>query len=139
MYTKLSFPINLDKSVPMPITEDLHEVIVGCGYDLLEQGCFSLQYQSGYNHDPNAKRLSWRWLGEIRLETSAHDTDRGWHWTTVFECRIRFAMNECQVMEMLQSIGAIDYRKLPEYKEMVNEVVTAVREKNYSPSKTATA
>lgn len=119
----------LNSQITMPVTEEFHEVIVACGYRLTNQEMLHLEYEA------NGKRLTFNMATGIKYESWWDESEegRGSHWTTMFECRIHFALDQIAILDILNGVGAINYFALPEARQAIREALNEVRKKTVEP------
>lgn len=123
MSTKLVFNSELPK--PMIVHGDIHTLLIACGYEVVEQEPFKLTYEK-HQADGFHKRL----VFEISDVTYSRywpilEDDRAAHYAIMFTCNIRYATKCEDVAMLLHTIQAIDLTCVPEFRQMMREIITS--------------
>lgn len=114
----------LNPQITMPISEEIHTVIEACGYHLTTQELLHLEYEKDGKH----RLLFNTYTGVIYSQYwDDKEDDRGPHWTVMFECRFKFQVDPIALLDVLNSVGAINYFELPEARTVIREIFDTIR------------
>lgn len=103
--SKVAF--NSDFEIPTLLNEDIHILMEECGYVLLEQDHFIARYQNGLLRVVFNDNIL---LFQEKAPSGVYNSR--------FSLTSFHAMDDVSTMMLLESIGAIDFTKVPVYKEV---------------------
>lgn len=131
--------LQINPALSLPISLDIHVILLLAGYKLKNQELLHLEYET------TGKRLCFNFATGVKYEVLYEDQedDRGPHWSTMFEARINYAIDPIAFLDILHTVNAINYFKIPEARNAISKALEAIRTKGkiqpLTPSQLKTA